>query len=75
MLLSMLMLSTEEEDKSSPLPEEYSMDQSWPLNQDSKNQSSYAKSRPQMMLWVVFINAWPPEEVLLLEKNQSMELL
>jgi len=74
MLLSMLTLSTEVEDKLSQLPEEYSMVQFWLLHQDSKNLSSYVKSKPLMMPWVVSINAWPQEEVLLLEKNQSMEL-
>jgi len=74
MLPFMLMPSTEEVDKSSQLPEESSMPLFSLPNQDSKNQYSYAKSKPPMMLWEESINALPKEEVLLLEKNQLTEL-
>jgi hypothetical protein len=70
MLLFMLMLFTEVEVKSFQLQEEYIMLLSSLPHQDSKNQFSCAKSKHLMMLWEVFINALPKEEVLLLVKSQ-----
>jgi len=71
----MLMLFTEAVVKSSPLLEESTMPHFSLLNPDSKNLSSCARFKPQMMLWVVSISAWLREEVLLLVKSQWMELL
>lgn len=70
----MLMLFTEVVDKLSQLQEEYSTLLNSLLNQDSKNQSSCVKSKPQMMPWEVSIKLLPKEEVLLWEKNQCKEL-
>ena len=69
-LPSTLTLSTEVVVKSSQLPEESSMLLNSLLSQDSSNQSSCAKSKPQMMLWEVSIKPLPKEEVSLLVKSQ-----
>jgi len=75
MLPFMLMLFTEVVVKSSPLLEESYMLLNSQLSQDSLNQSSFAKSKPPMMLWEVFIRLLLKEEVLLLVKSQLTELL
>merc|ERR550514_502569 len=75
MLHSMLMPSIEEVVKSSLLLEETSMPASLQPAQDSKSQSSWLKSKLQMMPSAPSINALPKEEVLSLVKSQSREHL
>ena len=67
------MLSIEVVDKSSQPLEEFSMPLSLPLHQSSKSQSSFARSRPQMMLSEEFTKLLPKEEVLSSMRSQFPE--
>jgi len=72
MLRSTLMPSIEEVVKLSLLPEEISTLASSQPRQNSKSQSSWLKSKLQMMPSGQFINALPKEEVLSSVRSQSV---
>lgn len=70
MLNSITIPSIEEEDKSSPLPEESCTPPKWNLKLDSLNPSSWPKLPAQVPTWVDVTNAWTKEEEKLSKKSK-----